>query len=129
MGGWGGWPSPGGAWAGTGGHGGLAGRAWRRRACCQQCCHGGRLLTVVAPPPLMCSLCPQKRRAGMGYVQRAREAVGGAVAAVAGAVMPGRFKASRSTAELAYGEAEGYAEPGTAEHKGGGWREGPLGRL
>ncbi|GAB4824139.1 hypothetical protein N2152v2_011185 [Parachlorella kessleri] len=63
-----------------------------------------------------------------GVVQRAKDAMTRAGAAVAETV---GFKASRSAAELAYGDAEGYASEGYAEHKAAGdkhleehWRKG-----
>lgn len=55
-------------------------------------------------------------------VSRAVGAVGAAISAVAGAVMPSMFKASKSAAELAAADTESYAEPGLSEHKAGwGW--------
>ena len=40
-----------------------------------------------------------------------------------------QFKATRSAAELAYSNAEGYADEGFAEHKVGGSRAAPTCRV
>ncbi|PRW20504.1 homeobox HMX2 isoform A [Chlorella sorokiniana] len=52
-----------------------------------------------------------------GAVRRVMGTAGSAIASAAAAVTPARFKASKSAAELAMGDSEGYTEPGLAEHK------------